>query len=83
MPETQGPILTGYYNHHRTALWTLCRHCRTWQAHTAPGLAAGRHIDVCGRTACRPDCPLRTSWYRIRVATLTLPEANQRWSKPA
>ncbi|MYT18477.1 hypothetical protein YWIDRAFT_08202 [Streptomyces sp. SceaMP-e96] len=83
MPETTPATLTGYYGPDRNALWTLCRHCHTWQDHARPGIPAGRHIDVCGRRACRPDCPLRASWYRIRVATLTLPEAHQRWSKPA
>ncbi|MEU9485887.1 hypothetical protein AB0D83_19865 [Streptomyces decoyicus] len=83
MPETTGLTLTGYYDTAQLTLWTVCRPCRTWQGHTAPGIRPGRHIDVCGRTACQPDCPLRTGWHRIRVATLTLPEANRRWSKPA
>lgn len=78
MPETQHPVLTGYYDTDRNALWTLCRHCRTWACHTAPGIPAGRHADACGRPTCRLDCPLRTSWYRIRVsqASLARPSAS-------
>ncbi|MEU9486569.1 hypothetical protein AB0D83_23365 [Streptomyces decoyicus] len=82
MPTT-GPTLTGCYDTAQLTLWTMCRHCRTWQGHTAPGIRPGWLVDVCGRPACWPDCPLRNSWHRIRVAAVTLPEANRTWSKLA
>ncbi|MEU6331773.1 hypothetical protein ABZ851_31530 [Streptomyces sp. NPDC047049] len=83
MPETTGPTLTGYYDTAQLTLWAMCRHCRTWQGHTAPGIRPGRLLDVCRRFACRADCPLRKSWHRICVATVPLPEANRTWSKLA
>jgi hypothetical protein len=79
MPETTQPTLDGYYDDDRNAFWTRCRHCRTWQDHTLPGIRPGGHIDVSGRPACRSECPLRTSWYRIRVSAYTYLETRKLW----
>ncbi|MFG2495533.1 hypothetical protein ACGFSD_31435 [Streptomyces caniferus] len=73
------PVLTGYYDHDRNALWTRCRHCRTWACHTIPGIPAGRRLEVCGRPACRPGCPLSVGWYRIRVSPHSYAAAVSKW----
>ncbi|MFG2532749.1 hypothetical protein [Streptomyces sp. NPDC048516] len=80
MPETQPPVLPGYYSADRSVLWVRCTHCRTWTGHPHPGVRAGRVIGLrCGRQ----HCPRRTDGYLVGVSTVPLPEAIRCWGKLA